>query len=153
MNPECGYNISEGGQTGDNLVAKNGVLNNRARSVYRINPKTGEKKKYALIKDAEKDMGISHRGISKACRGLCKTYKGYIWEYADINYKKPVMYRRGEYPHLKQMKKIKMTDEDGKEYLFDSIKDASEFVGTKRANISRYVHGLRVDKKRKWELI
>lgn len=37
--------------------------------------------------------------------------------------------------------------------MFDSIKDASDFVGTKRANISRYVHGLRVDKKRKWELI
>ena len=65
---ECGYNICEGGQTGDNLSPHCGEDNCRATSVKRIDPKTNEVVIYRTVNEAAISMGINHRGISKACR-------------------------------------------------------------------------------------
>lgn len=143
---ERGYNIAEGGQTGDNLHAMNGSDNPRAAQVRRINQKTGEVTVFQTINTAANSMGINYRGISKCCLGVCKTYKGYIWEYADKEYEKPVKPEMGKYPHTKIMKKIEMTDEHGNIFTFGSIKEAGEKLGLYPSTISRYLNGTRKDK-------
>ena len=50
-------------------------------------------------------MLINHRGISKACRGVSATYKGYIWEYVDKEYQKNPSVGVGNYDHVKICKK------------------------------------------------
>lgn len=150
-NKEKGYNICEGGQTGDNLVAHYGMDNNRAVSIRRIDPKTNEQVIYRTLTTAAREMGINYRGISKACRGDARTYKGYIWEYADGNFEKKKKYEIGKYPHEKQKKKIKMIDKQGVEYVFESINEAGEKLKMRPNTISRYVSGVRNDPKgRRW---
>ena len=34
---------------------------------------------YLTAKEAERELGINHSGISKACRGIQKTAGGYHW--------------------------------------------------------------------------
>ena len=146
-----GYNIMEGGQTGDNLSPFYGAENYRSVRVRRIDPKTGDEKIYSCVKDATKEMGINHRGISKACRGVAKTYMGYVWEYVDIAFDKPVRPERGKYDHIKQRKAVSMVDIDGKAYRFDSIKAAGESLGVRPNTIARYLIGVRKDASgRRW---
>ena len=148
---EFGYNIAEGGQTGDNLQPMFGKDNYRAVSVRRINPKTGEVKIYTSIADAVKEMGINYRGISKACRGDSKTYMGYVWEYEDIPFDKPIRPTRGKYEHVKQKKAVLLIDVDSKVYRFDSIKAAGESLGIRPNTIARYLQGIRKDATgRRW---
>lgn len=146
-----GYNICEGGQTGDNLKPQYGQDNNRAVSVKRIDTNTGEEIIYKTISIAAKEMNINYRGISKACRGVAKTYKGYVWEYVGVEYEKPKKYPQGKYPHEKQKKKIKMIDTDGTEYVFNSINEAGKALNIRPNTISRYISGVRHDpKERGW---
>lgn len=146
-NRERGYNICEGGQTGDNLKPYYGSENNRAVSIRRIDPETGENVIFETVACAAKEMGINHRGISKACRGIAKTYKGYIWEYESIDYEKPFKYSMGKYPHTKIQKKIKVIDEEGCTHYYNSIKEAGEQMGMRANTIARYVSGVRHDPK------
>ena len=146
-----GYNIMEVGQTGDNLQPMYGAENYRAAKVRRIDPKTGDEKIYACVVDAVKEMGINHRGISKACRGVSKTYMGYIWEYVDIAFDKPVRPTRGKYEHVKQQRALVLLDTDGKEYWFQSAKAAGEALGIRPNTITRYLSGIRKDASgRRW---
>lgn len=146
-----GYNIAEGGQTGDNLTARYGHDNNRAVGVRRIDPKTGEVVIYQTIRAAANDIKANHRGISKCCRGAVNTYMGYIWEYATREYEKPKNHGVGKYPHIKQMKKVVLVDEYGAKHLFGSVKAAAEYVGMRPSNVTRYLKGQRKDKTgRRW---
>lgn len=151
---EHGYNLSIGGETTDRITVKSGAENVRAVSVTRIDPQTGERKVYGAVADAVKEMGINHRGICKACRGVAKTYMGYIWEYTDRSFSKPVRCTRGNYPHTKQQKRVEMTEPDGKSRIFESIKAAAACIGTNGATISRYLYGTRQDTTgRKWAFV
>ena len=59
---------------------------------------------------ASKELGINHRGISKACIGdRCQSYMGYVWEYADRDYKKPERKRIGR-PIESMEKKVYLYD-------------------------------------------
>lgn len=151
---EHGYNICEGGQTGDNLIPKIGSNNPRSVSVKRIDPNTKEEVIYTTMQVAADSMGINRKGIGKACAGTLNTYKGYIWEYADKEYKKPFKYEIGKYPHTKQMKKVRMINVNGEEKIFESIKDATEYSGKSKAVVWRYIHGERKDPSgTRWELV
>lgn len=146
-----GYNILEGGQTSDGLSAKFGADNPRAISVKRIDPKTKETITYSTIKAAANEMGINHRGISKCCKGIVKTYKGYEWEYVGREVQKPFHSGIGNYQHEKQMKQVKLIEKDGSVLVFDSVKSAAQYVGVTCASISRYLSGIRKDKTgRRW---
>lgn len=146
-----GYNICEGGQTGDNLVPYFGADNFRAVAVQRIDPKTGESVVYNTNHAAATEMGINYRGISKACRGICRTYKGYIWEYADFDFEKPVHAPIGKYDHIKQRKQVSVVDVDGTSLTFGSIKEAAAHFGLRAASVSRYLRGVRNDSSgRRW---
>lgn len=140
-----GYNICEGGQTGDNLKPHYGTDNNRAASVKRIDTATGESKTYKTVKEAATEMNINYRGISKACHGISNTYKGFVWEYADREYKKPRRNPRGKYAHIHQQKRTVVIDVDGKEYTFDSIKAAADYFGVRANTATRYASGVRHD--------
>lgn len=149
---ERGYNIAEGGQT-MYCGAKSGPENPKAVAVIRRDPRTGKKKFYETITSASMEMGINHRGISKACRGVAKTFMGYEWNYADGHFQKPFRYPIGKYPHIKQQKKVKMVDLDGSAFYFDSLSKAAEATGVCIANIGRFVHGKRIDRTgRRWSI-
>ena len=122
-----------------------GKDNYRSKAVSRIDPKSGEIVYFDTIKSAVDQMGINHRGISKACRGIVKTYKGYIWEYTEVPFEIPQHMGRGHYAHTKAMKRVKMTDVDGTIKTFDSIKDAGAYIGKPGSTISRYLNGSRTD--------
>lgn len=142
-----GYNISKGGDTTDNFNPRYGINHPNHKRVKMIDPKTNEVLRiFDSQSDASRIMGIDRRGITKGCQGINKTYKGYIWEYADIDYKKPEHKGAGNYPHTKLCKRVKMTDVDGKVYIFDSQKQAGEVLGIKRNMISQYINGYCVDK-------
>ena len=148
---EHGYNICEGGQTGDNLLPHYGFENARSVSVKRTDPKTGVSVVYETIADAASNMGINYRGISKACRGECKTYKGYEWCYEGIEFQKPVRPERGKYEHIKQRKPVTVVDTDGTSYEFGSIMDAAEHFGIRANTAARYASGVRSDRSgRRW---
>lgn len=146
-----GYNICEGGQTGDNLMPQCGMNNNRAVSVKRIDPQSGAVVEYATIHEAATEMKINHRGISKACRGTARTYKGFIWEYADVEFTKPNKAPRGKYAHIKQQKKVSVVDVDGVKYVFTSVMAAAEHFSMRANTVSRYITGIRHDPSgRRW---
>jgi hypothetical protein len=76
---------------------------------------------------------------------------GYVWEYVDIAFDKPVRPERGKYDHIKQRKAVSMVDTDGKAYRFDSIKAAGESLGVRPNTIARYLIGVRKDASgRRW---
>lgn len=153
MNRDRGYNICEGGQTGDNLTPHFGKENNRATSVRMINPRTGESTEFATVQEAADTMKVNHRGISKNCRGITATYMGYVWEYTDIDFLKPQHNGTGNYDHKKQRKRVKMASANGDVRIFDSIKEAAEHIGVRATTVSRYITGLREDRSgRRWSL-
>jgi group I intron endonuclease len=148
---DYGYNISEGGETADAITNKFGKDHPNSQRVKRIDPITNEEVIFDSISDAERDMLINHRGISKACRGISATYKGYIWEYVDKDYQKKPSVGVGNYDHVKICKKIKMVDANGRESIYESIKAAGTALGIRPSTISRYLHGLRIDSSgRRW---
>ncbi len=98
---ELGYNISEGGNTCDVLKGKSGIDHPNHQRVKMIDAKTGEVLKiFGAQSEAAQELGISRKGITKACIGVgTAKYKGYVWEYADKEYKKPGNPGIGKYEH------------------------------------------------------
>lgn len=144
---EYGYNISEGGETCDIIRPKTGIEHPNHKRVKQIDPITHE---VICVYDSQTDaaniLNICRKSITKACQGILCTYKGYIWEYADYEYKKPIHRGIGNYEHTKHNKSVIMTDTNGVTYHFDSVKEAAEITGISRGNISRYLKGVRSDR-------
>ena len=151
-NPNFGYNVSAGGYADDCIPRLYGLDHWHHASVRAVDPLTGlVVYKFDTQTEAAKTLGISRKGITKACRGQCQTYKDLIWEYADREFKKPITYNRGCYDHKKQRKAVRLIDTDGTIYYFDSVKSAATFIGAKQATVSRYILGLRRDSTgRRW---
>ena len=146
-NRDFGYNISKGGDTTDNFTVHYGEEHPNHQRVKMIDAETNEVIRiFGAQAEAARVMGISRKGITKACQGINRTYKGYIWEYADKEYKKPKHNGVGNYPHTKIQKPVKLIDVDGREYIFESQKKAAEFVGIKRNMVSQYLNGYCTDK-------
>ena len=155
-NREFGYNIAPGGKDNTHCIkARKGKDNPRSTEIVQIDPTTMNVVAiYETQTMASKVLGINRKGITKACRGECKTYKGYIWEYRLSDYVKPTKPSRGKYEHIKQMKSVCVTYPNGKSYIFSSINEASEFTKESRTNISRYLSGVRNDsQKRRWSFV
>ena len=150
---EYGYNISAGGETCDVITGKTGEQHPNHQRVRMIDPETKEVLRiFGAQAEAARELGISRKGITKACMGVgTATYKGYIWEYVDKDYKKPGNPGVGNYDHTVRYKKITLIEPDGRSYTFPSIGHAAEALGIKRSNISRYLRGLRKDASgRRW---
>jgi hypothetical protein len=153
-NDRCrGYNISSGGETADALIVKTGEDHPNHQRVKMIDPKTGEIVRiFGAQSEAARIMGINRKGITKACLGKgCATYKGYIWEYADKDYKRPINPGVGNYDHSKMNKRVFMVDADGVVHEFESVKAAGKKLGMRPNTISRYITGVRNDPSgRRW---
>ena len=152
-NRDFGYNIAEGGQTCDCLAGQTGEKHPNHQRVKMIDPETGVVLRvFGAQSEAARELGISRKGITKACRGKgIVTYKGYIWEYADKKYKKPKNPGVGNYDHSVHKKRVCLFELNGNEFVFESVKEASEKTGVSRSNISRYLSGTRKDGSgRRW---
>lgn len=138
---EFGYNISEGGNTCDVLKGKNGIDHPNHQRVKMIDAKTGEVLKiFGAQSGAAQELGISRKGITKACIGVgTATYKGYIWEYADKKHKKPGNPGIGKYEHKKIQKRVIIVDANGEESVYDSVKEAQEKTKTPKNSAWRYL--------------
>lgn len=151
-NRNFGYNVALGGQTCDVITGKSGENHPNHKRVKMIDAKTNEViRVFGSQSTAAKELGISRKGITKACQGISCTYMGYVWEYADIEYAKPIHNGAGNYDHSMQRKPIIVIDIDGTEHHFKSINDASLKFGISHSNISRFLTGIRKDKSgRRW---
>lgn len=145
-----GYNVSKGGDIPDNLKPLYGLEHPNHKRVKMIDAKTGKIiKVFNSQSEAAEQMEFSRKPITKACRGQLATYKGYIWEYADIDFEKPVHNGYGNYKHDKIQIAVIMTDKDGEHY-FDSVQEAARYIGVKPCTVSRHLTGARTDTKRGW---
>lgn len=64
---------------------KNGYFDSQLRPCIQYSLSGKFIKEYRSIKEAERETGISHHTISRACRGKLKTSGGYIWKYKENN--------------------------------------------------------------------
>lgn len=62
---------------------KNGVYDNQLRPCLQYSLSGELIKEFRSIRDAERETGISHNTISRACCGKLKTSGGFIWEYKN----------------------------------------------------------------------
>lgn len=144
-NREYGYNMTEGGEV---IVTHNGNFgssNPMATAVLQIDPKTKKViKRYEAISEACEELGIKHRGISKACIGVeARTYMGYEWEYANKLYVKPPRRKRGNGAY-KLEKPVNQMDLNGNIIAtYKSIKEAAEKTNSNRTHISNVCMGHR----------
>ena len=147
-----GYNVSEGGETCDVITIKKGEEHPNHQRVKMINPETKEVIRiFGAQAEAARIMGISRKGITKACQGISATYKGYIWEYADKKYEKKPNNGSGNYSHDKLQKPIVMIDTEGCKHTFNSTREAAKQLQMNPSTISRYLCGIRHDASgRRW---
>lgn len=133
---EYGYNISKGGETyKENFKNKKGRDIANSRSVRVIDAKTkeiiGVYESQNLCANA---LGINRKGINKNCRGKSKTYKGYIFEYADCDFKKPKNIGIGPGKHKNHHKTKVICIEDN--IKFNSLIEAGEYYNIRPNNIA-----------------
>ena len=68
--------------------ANHGTRNKRVSKANSISVYCFElDKTFYGAREAERELGINHSSISKACRGKQKTAGGYLWEYYNGEYK------------------------------------------------------------------
>ena len=149
---EYGYNISIGGQTCDVLTGKCDIDHPNHQRVKMIDKETGEVIRiFGSQSGAAREMGINRKGITKACLGESRSYRGYIWEYADKEYVKPVRHEIGKYEHKHQYKKVFVTLPDGSVDEYKSVKDAAEKLGVAKNSAWRYLNkGYADPRGRRW---
>lgn len=140
---EYGYNIADGGQVVVNPNNKTGKDNKRSTPIKCYDKNYNFIKEYESQNLAAKDLNISRKGITKNCRGISKTYKGYIFEYSDITYKKPEKCSAGKHKNH-YTRKINLLDDNGNIIKsFNSIVEASrEFEEDNVSGINKCCLGI-----------
>lgn len=129
-----GYNMSKGGETySENFKKRFGKENHRSRRIRVLDANTNEIiKVYDSQTRASIELNINRKGITKNCLGQSKTYKGYIFEYDDCCFVKPLKCERGKHQNHKTSK-VKCIDDNK---IFNSINEAGKFYNIRPNNIS-----------------
>lgn len=129
-----GYNISGGGETSnENFKKKFGKENHKSRKVKVFDAKSNKLLKiFESQTQASIELGINRKGITKNCLGKSKTYKGFIFEYDDCEFIKPIKCERGKHNNHKTSK-VKCVDDNK---IFNSIKEAGEHYNIRPNNIA-----------------
>ena len=153
-NRKYGYNIAEGGQVVHNASERKGSKNHKSRKVNQIDKDTGEIiKTYESMSIAAKELGIVRQGIGKACRGTenSRTYMGYVWEYADLEFQKPKARPKGRPPETAH-KPVNLINEDGDIIkTYPSLQSAAEDTNCNYVGISKCCTGrLKTYHGRRW---
>lgn len=120
---EFGYNLNNGGQN---------TFDHRKIPVYQYSQNGIFIRKWSSSREVENEYeGYDYRGISRCCRRECKTYKGFVWSYTELDVEeiKNNMFN-------KNFKKVKQYTKNF-EYIntYDSIKKASNATGVSYGNI------------------
>lgn len=137
-----GYNVAEGGQVVAGNHERKGKLNHRSRPVNCFDKAHNLIATYESQNIAAIELGVKRKGITKNCLGESRTYKGYIFEYADCDFKKPKKYPIGKHPNHRK-RAVKLVDEDNNIIkVFSSIKEASEECGCNANGINKCCKGL-----------
>lgn len=150
---EYGYNISDGGETCDCLTNRFGEDHPNHQRVKMIDPQTHKViRVFGAQAEAARVLGISRKGITKACRGKgTATYKGYIWEYADKKYTKPGNPGVGHYDHANHYKPVIVLYATGEAMKYQSVQDACRAENTPKNSANRYLKkGYADPKGRRW---
>jgi hypothetical protein len=53
------------------------------KAIIQCDLEGSEIKTFDSARDAARELGISYKVISKCCNGQSKTYKGFIWKFAQ----------------------------------------------------------------------
>lgn len=96
---EIGYNIADGGRVVIGTRERIGGKHPNAVAVNVYDKNHNFIATYDCQSTAAVELGINRKGITKTCQGICSTYKGYIFEYADKEYEKPYKYPIGKHPN------------------------------------------------------
>lgn len=128
-----GYNLSKGGETyKENFKKRIGKDNPNSRRIRQLDKNGNLLNIFESQNLASKALGINRKGITKNCLGQSRTYKGFIFEYDDIDFVKPKKYEQGKHPNHKTTK-VKCIDDD---IVFNSIKEAGEYYKIRPNNIA-----------------
>lgn len=129
-----GYNIAEGGQVVHGSSDRKGSLNHKSTKIKCFDSNHNFIREYESQNIAAIELGINRKGITKNCLGKTKTYKGYIFEYSDKEYTKPIRTERGKHNNHRTIG-VNLVDVKGNVLAsFSSIKEASEMFEEDRAN-------------------
>ena len=129
-----GYNISKGGETyKENFKVRKGKDVPNATRIRVLDAKTNELLGiYESQNQCAIALGIKRKGITKNCRGLSKTYKGYIFEYADFDFIKPIRNKTGKHNNHHKTK-VRCVEDN---LTFNSIKEAGKYYNIRPNNIA-----------------
>lgn len=133
-NRKYGYNLSKGGETyKENFHIRKGKEVANSKSVRVLNAETKEIIGiYESQNLAAIDLGVRRKGITKNCRGLSKTYKGYIFEYNDFDFEKPKRQPTGKHNNHHKSK-VKCLEDN---LIFESILEAGKHYNIRPNNIA-----------------
>ena len=121
-----GYNCTQGGQDcGHNLLKK---------KVIQTIIETGETIVFDSITDAARTYNISPINISRVCNGLTYSSCDSFWNFIDENGDKILTNRK-----LKNIKRV-CCKNDKENKIFDSIKDAAQFLLINRDELSNILY-------------
>ena len=124
----------------NNLINNNKI--NLGKSVYQFDKSLNLINKFTTIREAEKETGVTHTNILRACKNELKSAGGYIWKY-ECDVKDIDIFQKEYNVNLnKKGKHIAQYDIHGNficEYV--SCAEASRILGIPRTSISKACNG------------
>lgn len=153
-----GYNLDIGGKgSSENMRQRTkehhanfmGGNHPKAKAVYCIELN----KIYLCMRDAQRELGINVKDISRCCKRLRNTAGNYHWIYADEIEKCNIdeILQRRKHAQITNKKKVRCVETNK---VFDSITQASEKTGIDLSSISACCRGkLQSINKLHWEFI
>ena len=108
-----------------------------AKKVYQFSKDGLFIKEWVGAKEIERYTGYCHSAISKCCKGISKSYKGFYWSYtADISHLlKPV-------PHFNCKSVIVENINTSEKHLFSSVIEAAKFCNVCKTTIKSAAKGI-----------
>ena len=136
-----GYNIEKGGRKPPKNCGNIGNKNPKSSAVNVFDKNHNFITRYESQSLAAKALGITRNGITKNCKGIGFSYKGYIFEYADKDYQKPSKCPVGKHSNH-YTAKVNLLDNDGNILeTFDSYLDAAEKYNCRANGIAKCCNG------------
>lgn len=142
-NPQYGYNISDGGDCSmlgkhHTKEAKEKIAERFSEPVNQYNINGQLIKQWNSMSTAGRELNIDSSSISKCCKGIYKTSKGYVWRYIGDDLNK---YSSKKH-YIRKMKKIKQyTIEGDLIKIWKGISCAAKQLNLKVSSISACCKG------------
>ncbi len=113
-----------------------------SRIVYQFDLNGNFIKEHKSVREASREIGLSHTNISRCCNGIYKHSRGFIFRYDKV-----IVVEKLENPNAVKKLVIEV-DINGIEIdRWDSIMECSRKTGLDNGNLSRVLNGLRTKHK------